>query len=93
MLFGWSNIKSSKCSLPSDVSLMKENDSQQPKGAEPIRKSDSGLGAVCINGGNQCICCQDQNKHSTWHIIQSKLWDCLWLGLALHAGWNGATKK
>lgn len=48
---------------------MKENDSQQPKGAEPIRKSDWGLGVVCINGDSQGIYCQDQNKHSTCHII------------------------
>lgn len=74
MLFGRSSkLNSCNCSLPSDVNFMKENDSQQPKGAEPIRKSDRGLGAVCINGGNQGICCQHQNKHSTWHIIQSKL--------------------
>lgn len=38
----------------------------------PIRKRDRGLGAVCSSGDNKNICCQDQNKHSTWHIILSK---------------------
>lgn len=54
MLFGRSSkLNSCKCSLPSGVSLMKENDSQQPEGAESIRKSDIGLGSVHMNGGNR----------------------------------------
>lgn len=32
--------------LPSDVSLMKWNDSQQPKGTEPIRKGDRRVGEL-----------------------------------------------
>lgn len=32
--------------LPSDVSLMKWNDSQQPKGAEPIRTGDRRVGEL-----------------------------------------------
>ena len=49
---------------------MKENDSQQPKGAEPIRKSGRGLGAVFINEDNQGIYCQEQNKHNLAHHSQ-----------------------
>lgn len=60
---------------------MEENDSQQPKGGGPIRKSDRGLGAVCISG-DKGICCQDQNKHSSWHIVQSKI------RLPLGKGWH-----
>lgn len=70
---------------------MNENDSQQPKGGGPIRKSDRGLETVCING-DKGICCQDQNKHSTWHIVRSKR-DCLWVGLALPAGLKWSYKE
>lgn len=33
--------------VPSDVSLVKENDHQQPKGAGPIREGGGGAGELC----------------------------------------------
>lgn len=71
--------------LPSDVSLMKWNDSQQPKGAEPIRRGDRRVGELsALMEIIRTSTAKAKTNNSTWHNLQSKL-DCLWLYLALHA--------
>lgn len=58
--------------LPSDVRLMKENNSQQPTGAEPIRKGDRGVGELFALM-EVIRTSPAKAKTNTRHILQSKL--------------------
>lgn len=61
------------------------------KGLNQLARMIEGWWAVCFSGDNQVILCQSQNTSNLAH--QTVKFMRLFIELAFHAGWNGATKK